>query len=329
MKRHKGLFEAFASFENLHAAWRKARRGARNKKSCLQWSYELEIRLLQLSEKLRSGQWTPHPYRYFEIFDPKQRTISVAVFEDRVVHHALVGVLEPIFERCFICDSYATRKGKGTHAAILRAQAFLRHHRWYFKSDIDKYFDSIRHDTLLKILSQKIGDGKLLEVAEKIIRNGGANGVGLPIGNLTSQFLANVYLNPFDHFVQQQLKPGRYIRYMDDFVLFDADKPALKQVRSPLSAYLAEELGLRLKAKATFINSATNGLPFLGRRIFPRLTRIARPNLRRIRRRMDEQTRRHNAGILNDAHFEQSMNSYWAMLCFGDNYQLRKKWADR
>ena len=324
MRRAGGLFEEFASFRNLLLAYRKARRGTRSNQETAAFFFRQEQELFQLQEDLQSLRYEPQPYRYFKIYDPKERTISVAPFRDRVAHHALVNVLEPIYERCFIHDSYATRKGKGAHAAVAQAQRYLGQESWFLKTDIDKYFDSIRHRNLLGLIERKIKDARLLAITERIVRNGGINGVGLPIGNLTSQFFANVYLNGFDHFVKQELRVRRYVRYMDDFVQFSTEKEALKAHRKAVEAYLAEELGLRLKPGATFINSASNGLTFLGRRIFPNLVRLAPANLRRITRRMDRREEEFINGNITEETFLQSMNSYWAMLQHGGNLNLRK-----
>ena len=314
MKRYGKLFETFTSFSNLLLAYKKARKGAVGKQETQQFSFYLERELFGLQGELLSGSYQPRPYRYFQIFDPKKRTISVAAFRDRVVHHALINVLEPIYERTFIFDSYATRKGKGTHLAISRAQHFLRQSPWFFKTDIDKYFDSIQHNKLIAILERKVKDAQLLSITEAIIQNGGVKGVGLPIGNLTSQFLANVYLNPFDHFVKQRLGIRHYLRYMDDFVFFTDSRVLLKIWRREANDYLEVQLGLRLKQKASFINQAPNGLTFLGRRIFPNVVRIARPNGRRMLRRMAAKQRAFHKGEISEDTFIQSMNSYWSQL---------------
>lgn len=314
MKRHGQLYEQFTSFQNLLTAYKKARKGAVGKKETQWYSFYLERELLELQEALISMSYHPAPYRYFEIHDPKYRIISVASFRDRVVHHALINLLEPIYEPCFIFDSYATRKEKGTHKAIDRAQQFIRQAGWFWKSDIDKYFDSIRHKTLLELLGKKIKDPKLMLIAARIIQNGGKEGVGLPIGNLTSQFFANVYLNPFDHYIKETLGIPHYIRYMDDFVLFDGDRERLKKNRPYIKAYLKEALGLEQKSTSTYMNHANNGLTFLGRRIFPATLRIARPNARRMLKRMKEKEQEYTKGLLPEEAFLQSMNSYWAQL---------------
>lgn len=269
-------------------------------------------------------QYQPGAYRHFLIHDPKTRTISVAPFRDRVVHHALVNVLEPIYERIFIGDSYATRKGKGTHAAIAQAQRYLHQTGWFLKTDVDKYFDSIRHDVLMALLDRKIKDRRLLEITRRIISNGGSDGCGLPIGNLTSQFFANVYLHPLDTFIQQELDVKHYIRYMDDFVLFSIDKNVLKSHRSAVTDFLDSQLGLRLKPGATFLNQAGNGLTFLGRRVFPALVRFASPNLRRMIKRMAQRETAYTKGFISEEKMLESMNSYWAVLQYGGNAALRK-----
>ncbi|MEO6038237.1 MAG: reverse transcriptase domain-containing protein [Saprospiraceae bacterium] len=162
MKRIGNLYPLFCSHANLLAAYRQARRGTRKNPETLAFFFHAEGELLQLRHELITGTWQPLPYRYFDIFDPKHRTISVAAFRDRVVHHALVNVLEPVFEARFIDDSFATRKGKGVHAAVLRAQHFMRQNQWFYKSDVEKYFDSVHHMRLLNLLQHKIKDGRFL-----------------------------------------------------------------------------------------------------------------------------------------------------------------------
>lgn len=325
MKRHGNLFEAFSSFSNLLSAYRKAKKGTRGNQETGNFFLNMEAELFQLQDELLSCNYYPKPYRHFQIYDPKERTISVAAFRDRVVHHALVNVLEPVYEQIFIPHSYATRKGKGTHSAILLARSLTQLNEWFLKSDVDKFFDSIHQEKLVSIISQKIKDKKLMEVTSRILYNGGSGGVGLPIGNLTSQFFANVYLHELDHFVKHHLKIRFYIRYMDDFVLFNSDKMILKNSLLELEQFLYEKLGLQLKQSATYINRSSNGLTFLGKRIYPHMIRIARPNLIRIKRRMRQREGEYLAGYLEEEKFLSSMNSYWACLSFGNTYNLRKR----
>lgn len=316
MHRVGNLFSDFCSFSNLLLAWRKTRRGSgRNAESAL-FFQELEKELFALQAELTRGAWRPGPYRFFDIYDPKHRTIAVSDYRDRVVHHALVNVLEPIFERTFISDSFATRKGKGVHAAVFRAQRFLRNHEFYLKTDVEKFFDSVNHDILLRIIARKIKDRKLLAVCETVIRHGGGEGRGLPIGNRTSQFFANVCLDPLDHFLKDKCRLKGYARYMDDFVLFENDSKRLKMLGRDTAHFLEDALQLQLKHSATFLNRRQNGLPFLGRRIFPGVIRLRTENLCRITRRIRFREKQMHNGDISEEEFLHSMNSYWAMLSF-------------
>lgn len=322
MQRVGNLFPAFCSFANLWLAWRKTKRGSGRTREGAVFFQNLEKELLALRDELAAGVWQPQPFRYFEVFDPKQRTIAVSTFRDRVVHHALVNVLEPIYEKIFIQDSYATRQGKGVHAAVFKAQYYLTKHDFFLKTDVEKFFDSVDHNILLEILHRKIKDKPFLEVCEKIIRHGGevptgaGPGAGLPIGNRTSQFFANVYLDPLDHFIKEKLLIKGYVRYMDDFVIFENDRRALKDHQQTVAFFLHEQLRLSLKPSATFLNRPQNGLPFLGRNIYRGCIRLRAENLRRITQRIKMREQQLQAGDIHEALFLHSMNSYWAMLSF-------------
>ncbi len=325
MQRIGNLYEKVISFDNLLLAYRKARKGTRLNNENARFSFHLETELLQLQTDLATETYQPQPYRYFTTYDPKTRTISIAAFVDRVVHHAIVKIIEPIFEPTFIDQSYATRKNKGTHKAIDQAQRYLQANTWFLKSDIQKYFDSIVHAKLLELIRQKIKDPQLMRLISKILNNAGTTGKGLPIGNLTSQFFANIYLNRFDHFVKQTLKCKYYLRYMDDFVIFDNDKEVLKLKLKLIVKYLTEELQLELKPTATLINQQSNGLGFLGMRIFPSIIRVRTANLRRISRRIMIKKHEYETGETEIDVYEQSLNSYWAFLSYHGNIGLRKK----
>ncbi|MDP2361493.1 MAG: reverse transcriptase domain-containing protein [bacterium] len=274
------LFDEVVSFSGLLRAWERARRGAGGSEACLAFGFHLEEELLRLQDELVANTYQPGGYRTFTVREPKPRLIAEAPFRDRVVHHAVVAVLEPLYEESFIEDSYATRKGKGTHRAVRRAQGLLRQHRWYLKSDIRSYFASIDLDILMDLLRNQVSDERLLALLERILRCDPQH-PGLPIGNLTSQFLANVYLDGFDHWLFHEERVPGYVRYMDDFVLFHDDRQALKDLLPRLEAWLWEHQRLTLKAKATRLNQRRHGLSFLGTRIFAGTIRLRRENLKR------------------------------------------------
>jgi len=324
MKRINNLYSSVTSFENLMKAAKKALKGTKSKTESLEFYYNLESNLINLQNELESGTYDPGSYKYFKVFEPKVREIAVAPFRDRVVHHAIVNILEPIYENTFISDSYATRKNKGTHKAVSKAQEMIKKNEWYLKSDIRKYFPSIDHEVLLSILKRKIKDESLLSLLEKIVRNGGADGKGLPIGNLTSQFFANVYMDKFDHFVKEELSCKYYIRYMDDFVIFENDKEKLKEILVRLSEYLNKNLKLELKENATYTNKRKNGLSFLGMRIFPNLIRINSVNLKRSVKKMRIKARLYSAGKIKDEDITQSAQSIMGYLKYYNSHQLRQ-----
>lgn len=325
MKRHGYFFPQLCDFGHLLAAFRRALRGSGHSHEAQRFFFELEPQLLALQRGLQDGSYQPQPYRYFRIRDPKARIISVAPFVDRVVHHAIVALLEPIYEPAFIHDSYATRKGKGQHQAILQAQRFLQRERWFLKADVDQYFASIEHDRLMALLARKVKDRRFLALTERMIRNGGEDGRGLPIGNLTSQFFANVYLNPLDHFVKEELRVRGYLRYMDDFVLFAEDKAALKAHRKAIETFLAEKLALRLKPSATLLNQACHGLSYLGARIFRDTIRIHPANLRRSREKLRQQQKAYGRGRMSEERYLACLQSRWAYLSWFDSEGLRRE----
>jgi len=300
LRRIGDLFDGVVSYSNLYRAYRKALLRARKNEEQARFYYNLENELVTLRRELVEGTYIPGPYRYFMIHDPKEREIAIAPFRDRVVHHSIVNVLEPIYERRFVYDSYATRKGKGTLAAIKRAQSFLRESRCYIKLDISKYFASIDRNTLLEILQRKLKDTRLLKLITTIVWNPPDEDRGLPIGNMTSQFFANVYLDPFDHFVKGELKQRHYLRYMDDFVVFTDDRGSIQGLLGQMKACLRDRLGLKVKENGVVINTPAHGLGFLGVRIFPSTVRLHRKNLSRCLRKIKLRERDYSKGQIDE-----------------------------
>ena len=322
MKRANGLFEKVLSYQNLLWAFRKAYQGCSSSYEAMRFSFNLEKELISLKNNLQDCSYRPGGFRIFRVHDPKERTISVAPFRDRVVHHAVVNVLEPVYERVFIHDSYATRKGKGTHNAILRVQQFLRKNDWYLRADIRKFFDSVDHDLLINVLHRKLKDMKLLKLLEVIIR-AVPNNKGLPIGNLTSQFLANVYLDPLDHYMKDHLGIKHYVRYMDDFVLLSNEKEYLKNAIFLLREFLHDKLRLELKQGAVYINKQSNGIGFLGARIFPRFLRIKKKTLQRGLSKFAERYSEYTAGAISEDRFVASATSIMGHIAFFKSHALR------
>ncbi|MEI7941509.1 MAG: RNA-directed DNA polymerase, partial [Verrucomicrobiota bacterium] len=257
MKRHGQLMAQIADAENLRLAFWKASKGKRGKADCRAFQAQWEEHLAALRAELLAGEVAVGDYHYFTVQDPKKRLICAAAFRERVLHHALMNVCEPVLERAAVRDSYACRKGKGRLLAVERAQSYTRTHCWFLKLDIRKYFDSIHQPTLRALLGQKFKDPLLLGVFDRIIGSyQTAPGRGLPIGNLTSQHFANYYLAPLDRFVTETLQRGAYVRYMDDFVVWGDSGRELRAVCERVREFLARELKLDLNDK-TIINRTT------------------------------------------------------------------------
>ncbi len=311
MKRFGGLFPEVASFTSIVAAARRAARGKRDSAEVAGFMRNLEPEALRIEREILAKAYRPGPYDTFVISDPKRRQITVAPFRDRVIHHTICDTMEPYLERIFIPDSYACRRGKGTLRAVKRAQHFSRRvsrgisgcsggrsggrSGYFLKLDVRSFFHSIHHDVLLALLARRFKDRPLLALLEVVVRHPVPNcvpGRGMPIGNLTSQHLANFYLNALDHFVVGTLRPAGYVRYMDDLVLFGHEKAALWSCRGRVAEFLGDSLRLDLKEAATLLAPVTQGLPFLGRRIYPHLVRIRRENLRRSLQRWRRRRRR-------------------------------------
>ena len=288
------MYHELTSWDNLLLAYRKASKGKRGKANVAAFEHRLEDNLLALQAELRGQTYQPGAYVHFTIHEPKHRLISAAPFRDRVVHHALCNLIEPIFERSFIHDSYANRVGKGTHRALQRCQTFARRYPYVLQCDVRQFFPAIDHAILRDILARKIGDAQVLDLAGRILASG--EGVlheeydmvyfpgddlfaihrprGLPIGNLTSQFWANCYLNPFDHFVKRELGCKAYLRYVDDFMLFAEDKKTLWAWKEAIEARLAR-FRLTIHSGA-HPRPVTDGIPFLGFITFPGRRRLNR-----------------------------------------------------
>ena len=328
MRRHGNLFGKIVDVDNLHLAAKKSLRGKRFKPSAASFYFHLENEILAMARCLDDESYAPTPYRVFRIHEPKERLICCAGFFDRVVHHGVINVLEPIFERRLIHGTYACRSGKGVHAALKKSREMVKRYDYWLKCDIRKYFDSIDHGILLGLLGRLFKDKKLLRLLEKIVSHQTPHtpaGRGLPIGNLTSQHFANIYLGELDLFVKHGLKCKGYIRYMDDFILFSDDKKILKDHLERMGIFLGEGLNLALKSKAIRLAPSGEGLPFLGHRVFRGTIRMRRENLVRFRRKVVRMERDCLAGKMGERDLADSVRSVIAHVSQGNTLNLRKR----
>ena len=292
MKRTGYLFDDILDRDNLRLAFHKAMRGKRQRAEVQRFARQLDESLNRMAEQLSAGTCSLGKYSQFVIFDPKQRVITAPCFSERVLHHAIVNVCEPHFERWLIADSYACRQGKGRITALLRARRFAGRFRFFLlKMDVRRYFDSVSHDHLLERLRRRFKDGRLLLLFERIVRCfRGEQRRGLPIGSLTSQHFANFYLGWFDRFAKETLRLPGYVRYMDDMALWADDADRLKQALRSATAFLGDELDLELKP-TSHLNLTSHGMDFLGCRVFPGhmvLNRRSRVRFRRKLARLEE-----------------------------------------
>ncbi len=307
-RTYRHLWAQVTSWENLVAAYRRCRRRKRYRQPATEFDFAWEENLLRLQRDLLDGSYAHGAYYHFHITDPKPRKISAAPFRDRIVHHALVSVLEPIFERQFVFDSYACRLGKGTHRAIRRAQHFQRRFPWCLKTDIVRFFPNVDHQILLGVLTKRIADEKVVRLIELIVRSG--EGVlveeatqcwfpgddllavlrpkGLPIGNLTSQFFANVFLDPVDHFIKEQLRIPGYVRYADDLLLFGDSRDTMWEASRLLSEELRHKR-LQLHPDKTHVSPTLQPITFLGLRVAPNELRLSQQSIHRFSKRIRRQ----------------------------------------
>lgn len=321
----------------LEAAHRAAR-GKKTQPAVARFLMDAERECLALQRALRRPldhpkAWWPSPAKQFLIRDPKPRRISVAPFKDRVVHHTICDVVEPVLERYSIHHSYACWRGKGQHRALRQCQRFARRATWAFKGDISGFFASIPRGRLLSLLKRRGIDPVTYGWLARVI--GGPRpgltvdqGRGLPIGALTSQHLANFYMGRLDHWLTDDLGFGKYLRYMDDFVVFGS-RDQLVALRERLRRFLPEELGLRLNEAQSRLQPVRDGISFLGFRVFPSLIRVSAERWRRFRRRQSGLEAAYARGELDDETLGQALSSQYSHLQHFDTYELRRRHLQR
>ena len=323
MKRGNNLIEKIADMDNLrHAAWQAAK-GKRHSKAVLYYQQQLEQNLLQLRQQVLSGRVQAGNYHYFTIYEPKQRQICASPFAQQVLHHALMQVCHPYFERSQVFHSYASRLGKGTHAAVKQAQVNCGKFQWFLKLDVQQFFASVHHATLKGQLRRLFKDAVLLQIFYTIIDSySTAAGRGMPIGNLTSQYFANHFLAGLDHCILEQLHPGGYVRYMDDMVLWHTDKHWLKQAAKQVNSYVQDKICCTLKP--VLINHTAKGLPFLGYRVFAGRLRLTQRSRQRFTQKMNRLQQDYDTGMHSEAACQRRVLPLLAFITPADTMALRK-----
>lgn len=337
------LYDAICSWPNLLLAARNAARGKRGHLPAATFEQRLPDALIELRDALRDRTYRPGPYASFTIREPKARLISAAPFADRVVHHALCNVIEPLFERRFIADSYANRVGKGTHRAIDRCQALARRHRYVLPLDVRQHFAAIDHAILRAALAQVIRDDAVPWLCDVILASGAgvlaerydmvyfpgddllaANRPrGLPIGNLTSQFWSNCLMDRFDHFVKRALGCRAYVRYVDDMLLFADDKRTLWAWKGAAIEYLAA-MRLTVHAGRVQVVPTAHGIPWLGFVVYPTHRHVKRRNVVRYRRRLRGLVDAYQSGAITFAELDASIGGWVNHVRYGNTYGLRR-----
>ena len=339
MKSYKHLYPKVFCIRNLVLAWRKARKYKTKKDYVIEFEANLRENLLKLHEELKNETYFPSPLRTFVLRDPKTRVISKSAFRDRIVHHAIINVLEPIFEKIFIYDSCANRKGKGNLFALNRFDIFKRkvsengrlaserfdanNVRGYcLKADIKHYFQEVNHEVLLNIIRRKIDDENAINLIRKILVNGqNKKGIGMPLGNLTSQFFANVYLNEFDYFIKHELKVRYYLRYVDDFVILHNSKAQLEEWKQKINEFLNNELKIELHPEKSKVIPLSKGIEFVGFRNFYYHRLLRKRNIKKIMLKIED----YNSGRVSYTKLAESFQGWNAYAKWADSFKLRKE----
>lgn len=337
-KTINNVFAQIASFEGLLAAWAKTARGRGRQRDVIAFRADLEPNLLEIQSALLHGTYRTGPYRRFHVYEPKRREISSLPLKDRVVQHALTAAIEPTFEARMIDQSFACRAGKGAHAGADTVQRYmrqvLRQHgaAHALKADIAKYFPSICHDALKRLIRRRVACRDTLRLIDDIIDSGCEPGAliprGIPIGNLASQLFANVYLGELDQFVKSGLRERHYVRYMDDFAVIHHDKDHLHEVRRDVEAFLWSDLGLRTNSKTQVFPLSGKGsraLDFLGYRIRPTHRALRKDSINRMKKRMKRMAALYHQGRIGWGEIDPVIMSWIGHARHADTFNLRSR----
>lgn len=319
MKTHKHLWEEFISAENFEIAADHALRGKKSKLSAKNFMRRRPRKLAKLRECLENGTYKTGRYRVFTVYEPKKRNVfMLPLYPDHIVHHALMNILAPIWQKLFISDSYACIPGRGLHTASHRCMQMLRRNKYVLQCDIRKFYPSINHEIMKKILRRKISDKKLLKILDDIVHS--VDGPhGMPIGNLTSQWMGNLYLNDLDMFVKHNLRVHDYIRYCDDFCLFADDIETLRGRRDKLREYLRTELDLRFSK--SFIKPTNAGISFIGYRHFRDYVVLTKAGAKKMKRKMRILIQYNNISV----HTRSQLAAFSGWMKWARCHNLRRK----
>jgi retron-type reverse transcriptase len=341
MKIYIDIFSKIVSTENLFSAWDKFKSDKQKKQDVQQFEWELEKNVFQLHRDLASKSYRHGPYISFYIQDPKQRRIHKAIVRDRILHHAVFSILNPIFEPTFISNSMSCRIDKGAHKGIDILDGMIRKISqngfkpcFILKCDIKKFFETVDHSKLLSILRRRIKDKDVIWLLEEIIESFSSQysniffKKGLPVGNLTSQLFANIYLNEFDQFIKQNLRIKNYIRYTDDFVIISTEKNYLEKLIPQIRYFLSEELHLELHPKKVSIHKFNQGVDFLGYKTLPHYRVLRTKTKRRIFKKLKKRVSEYRAGKITEQTLTQSLQSYLGVLSHANAYDLSNEFKN-
>lgn len=343
MKTYNNLYKKLCSEENIFLAYKKARKGKSKKRSVIEFEKNLDYELRKLRQELLLKTYRPQPLKKFIVRDPKTRKIHASAFRDRIVHHLIINVIGLIFEKMFIYDSFASRIDKGTHSAIKRFDYFKRKvsrngnlvknsknansiEGYVFKADIKHYFDTVDHGILITIIREKIEDEELIWLIRKVLENfdSSVKGKGMPLGNYTSQFFANVYLNKLDYFIKHGLKSKYYIKYVDDFVILHRSRKRLEYFKNKIIDYL-RELKLEIHPDKSRIEPLQKGTQFLGYRIFYNYKLLRKRNLSKFRKNLAKKLGLLQKGLIDKDQILEDLQGWFGYAQWADTYKLRRK----
>lgn len=307
--KNDDLFVKICSFENLFSAWDRFCIGKRSRLDVMSYELRLEDNIFYLHNELRSGIYQHDPYEPFVVHDPKRRQINKASVKDRVVHQAVFNIVEPIFEKHFVYDSYSCRTGKGTHAAVKRLRYFLNKVSnnntrtvYALKCDIKKFFASVDHGVLMELLAKQIPCNRSLRLLQKIISSFSVGQYkGIPLGNLTSQLFANVCMHELDHFVKFQLREKYYLRYCDDFLILHQNRQHLEKLVPTIQDFLQTKLHLSIHPDKTFILTPSQGIDFVGYVLLEHSTVLRNKTVKRMIRKVNQENKSSYLGLCSHA----------------------------